>query len=314
MQVTLIHNPKAGDGDTDKKELVSAFEQAGHEVSYQSAKDRNFPRALDKPGEVVVVAGGDGTVGKVARRILGRNVPLAVLPLGTANNIGNALGAERTPREFAQGLAKSPAIKFDVGMARGPWGDLPFLEGAGAGLFPRMMFEHESNRAKGASDPVDLHGGLLGGVRFLQTVLDRLRGQKFVAKLDSLELAGNYLLLEVMNIRTIGPALELAPDADPGDGFLDVVVVRQEEREELKQHLASHFAKGELPAFQVHRTRHVHLSGAAAEFHFDDKIWPTDEEGKPDRRRAPKRDLQIEFEVLPGALRIMVPGNGGKDL
>jgi diacylglycerol kinase (ATP) len=309
MEVTLLHNPKAGDENTGRKELIKQFERAGHTITYQSTKRRGLARALEKPGDLVVVAGGDGTVGKVARRLLGRNVPMAILPLGTANNIANALGRGMTPQQFVESLEHSHPLKFDVGMARGPWGDMVFLEGAGAGLFPRMMSEHESNRNDGVPDAVDAHGGLLGGVKFLQRVLDPFRGHEFVVRFDSEEMAGKYLLIEVMNIPTIGPALKLAPDADPSDGLLDVVVVRHDAREELKRYLADHFAKDHPPPFKVHRTRRVYLSCAATEFHIDDELWlwPDGQQRKPNGRRASPRDIHVEFELFPGALRMMVP-------
>ncbi len=47
--------------------------------------------------------------------------------------------------------------------------------------------------------------------------------------LDGRDLTGDYVLLEAMNIRSIGPNLRLAPDADPGDGLLDIVLVSDSE-------------------------------------------------------------------------------------
>jgi len=54
-------------------------------------KEKKWKKALKKPGDIVAVAGGDGTVGKVARRLIGSPTPIAILPLGTANNIANTL-------------------------------------------------------------------------------------------------------------------------------------------------------------------------------------------------------------------------------
>src|SRR4051812_14757978 len=88
MRVTLIYNPGAGDDDQpgagDLERLVRA---AGHEIACVSSKDAGWEAALDRPADVIAVAGGDGTVGRVARRLAGRNVPLTMLPMGTANNI-----------------------------------------------------------------------------------------------------------------------------------------------------------------------------------------------------------------------------------
>src|SRR5262249_5346147 len=100
VEVTLIHNPDAGDGEKPAAdELVALVRGAGHEVLYQSVKERNWHTILEKPADVVAAAGGDGTVGKVVRRLVGRHIPVAVLPTGTANNISRALGLTDMPIE-----------------------------------------------------------------------------------------------------------------------------------------------------------------------------------------------------------------------
>ena len=84
MRVTLIHNPGAGRQEYDAKALMKLLRRAGHRPRYQSSKDKGWDRALDKRADLVVVAGGDGTVAAVARRMVRRGVPVAVLPAGTA--------------------------------------------------------------------------------------------------------------------------------------------------------------------------------------------------------------------------------------
>src|SRR5262245_14369677 len=90
MQVTLIHNPDAGQGHDalTADQLDRLVREAGHEPVYQSTKDNDFPSVVDG---LVVAAGGDGTVTKVAHRLNARQ-SMAILPLGTANNIANSLG------------------------------------------------------------------------------------------------------------------------------------------------------------------------------------------------------------------------------
>jgi len=92
VRVTLIHNPGAGKQDYDAKALLKLLRRAGHKPRYQSSKEKGWDRVLDKRAGLVVVAGGDGTVAGVARRMVGRGVPVAVLPDGTANNIARSLG------------------------------------------------------------------------------------------------------------------------------------------------------------------------------------------------------------------------------
>ena len=92
MKVTLIHNPDAGSDDLPcGEEPVDLIRRAGHQLVYQSSKDSHWKTALNKPADLIAVAGGDGIVGAVAKLMIGKGTPIAVLPLGTANNIAKTL-------------------------------------------------------------------------------------------------------------------------------------------------------------------------------------------------------------------------------
>src|SRR5215217_7669308 len=102
MRATLIHNPQAGDESHERDHLVTLIRGAGYEVVYRSSKE-DFGTALKDPGDLVVVAGGDGTVRKVAMHTIDCGVPIALLPMGTANNISKSLGISGTPEELISG-------------------------------------------------------------------------------------------------------------------------------------------------------------------------------------------------------------------
>src|SRR5436190_11343435 len=93
MRVTLLHNAGAGDDDQpDAQQLIELLRNAGHAVSYRSTGEDDWVKALNEPADVIAVAGGDGTIGRVAKQMAGRGIPLGVLPMGTANNISHTLG------------------------------------------------------------------------------------------------------------------------------------------------------------------------------------------------------------------------------
>src|SRR6185503_11478949 len=119
--------------------LCRLLEEHGHEVRYQCSKEDGWKRALKKQADLVAVAGGDGTVGRVTRRMVGRGVPVALLPSGTANNIARTLGLlERPFEELVRGWDSARRAKLDMGVAKGPWGERYFIEGLGAGIFAHM--------------------------------------------------------------------------------------------------------------------------------------------------------------------------------
>ncbi|MGH7581435.1 MAG: diacylglycerol/lipid kinase family protein, partial [Gemmatimonadales bacterium] len=91
MRTTLVYNPSAGDEQHAGKQLVERLDAAGYDARLVSDR-KKLERRLEDPGELVVVAGGDGSVRAVALALAGRDVPMAILPMGTANNIGKSLG------------------------------------------------------------------------------------------------------------------------------------------------------------------------------------------------------------------------------
>ena len=85
-RITLVQNPGAGAGAAAQRQLLHVLEAAGHVVT-PVEPDHELGRDLAQRADVVIAAGGDGTVLGVARRLVYSKVPLAILPLGTANNL-----------------------------------------------------------------------------------------------------------------------------------------------------------------------------------------------------------------------------------
>ena len=89
MKVTLIHNPDAGSTDEScADEIANSIRAAGHSVVCQSCRNVGWENALLEPGDLVAVAGGDGIVGTVAKQMIGKSVPIAVLPMSESHPCG----------------------------------------------------------------------------------------------------------------------------------------------------------------------------------------------------------------------------------
>src|SRR5680860_18619 len=93
----IIHNPTSGNAEHSKEELIKMVEKTGYEVHYISTNDEGWEKFDQNNLDLIVVAGGDGTVRKLAAVLLKNNVPdkqipIHVLPFGTANNIARSLG------------------------------------------------------------------------------------------------------------------------------------------------------------------------------------------------------------------------------
>ena len=305
MRVTVIHNPTAGSEQPSRETIVGWFVAAGYEVEYASSKKKAYRRALEDPGDLVVVAGGDGTVAKVAKRLAGRDVPLAILPLGTSNNIAATLGVGGSPREIIDGLATAERRRLDVGTASAPWDTSRFVESAGVGLFAALLEDAERTaESRGENESGDAR--LASRIRGVQRVLDSHSSRFYRVEADGIDLSGRYLLVAAMNIRRIGSTLELAPGADAGDGSFDLVLLRDEDRQTLGAYLEQ-LADTAPERFPIvpRRVSVVSLGWNSSAGHLDDERWPkkADADGNTDREQP-----LVELAIVDPPLTVLVAG------
>jgi diacylglycerol kinase (ATP) len=239
LRVLLTYNPTAGDEGADVRELVSLLEAAGHTVEdAHSVKERGWKSALDKHAELVVVAGGDGTVSKVFRHLAGGRALTTLLPLGSANNIARSLGyGDDALEALVRDLPNAKRRWFDVGTFAFTGSSASFVESAGGGVFAEMLVRAENvDGDRGGEAKLEL------GLRLLRRVVEDASALEWVVRADGVDLSGEFLAVEVMNIREIGPNLPLAPRADPGDGVLELTLVRPDDRSALAGHIEARLA------------------------------------------------------------------------
>jgi diacylglycerol kinase (ATP) len=305
VRVTLIHNPGAGRQEYDAKALLKLLRRAGHQPRYQSAKEKGWDRVLDKRADLVVVAGGDGTVAGVTRRMVGRKVPVAVLPSGTANNIARSLGLLKKPfDELVRGWRDARRVRLDVGIASGPWGQRYFVEGLGAGLFASMLVRSEQNqgrkekenKTKGPARVVD------GALRRLKEAAETAEPVEIAAHLDGVDISGNYLLFEAVNLPFIGPNLYIAPDTRAGDGQLEVVLVPESQRAKLVRYLEQwHENRERASLLPSRRGKHLQIEWTGFALHIEDKLRT--------RKKADPEEVAglVDVRIDAGAVEFLTP-------
>jgi len=299
MRVALIHNEDAGGGLAGAK-IREAIEKAGHELVRSIENGRSLENATDDGVDVVAVAGGDGTVRDAVGAVVGRGVPLAILPLGTANNIARSLGVEGKPRHLARGWETARRVPLALGSARGPWGQRRFIEGVGAGLVPESIAaakEHGKKRlARGGG------GAIRSARRLYRRRLAGLAPAPLGVSADGEALDGEYLLVEVLNIRSVGPNLRLAPDSDPSCEAFELVTAGEREREALLALLDEKAAPEAAADLPRRRVRSVELAGWTA-IHIDDEL-----NSSPAGSSAP---AVASIVLEPERVEFLVPGGRG---
>ena len=282
MRVILMHNPSAGTEDHSADALIDEIRAAGHELVRHVRRRTELEGALEHGCDLVVAAGGDGTVGKVARAVRGTGIPFTILPLGTANNTARALGMGGV-----EWWARGELVPFDVALARVDDEWKRFIEAIGFGAFPRVI-----DQTLDVEEPSDR---LTRDRRLLRARVEVSPLKTYEIRADGEDLSGEYFMVEVMNIPAIGPRVALAPQASPSDGKLDIVLATEADREPMLDALDL-LVRGRAPATPLRATQaaRIHIVGEMRRYHRDGDL----------RNR---RTTEVDISVEPGALIALVP-------
>ena len=283
MRVALFHNEDAGDGSS-VDEIKALLERHGHRLVQVVEKEFGAEKILDAHADLVVAAGGDGTVATAARVMAGRKIPLAILPLGTANNIARSLCCEAPTDTLIEGWAHAEPQLLDLGLARGEWGQSIFFESVGAGLIPCGIAAAKTQKDESTTKPED-------AVRTFRDVLANLEPQPWTIVVDGQETKGEFLLVEILNMPSIGPNLVLSGEADPSDGFFSVIIATERERGVLDEYLVQRMRGDEHPlSLPPLHARRVEIRGSSR-VHVDDQLF--------DMASPHTVSMEIEPAVLP---------------
>lgn len=186
----------------------------------------------------------------------------------------------------------------DLGVARGPWGARRFVEGVGGGLVAQSIAAIDAQPLDQSHSPNDRIELALGGYL---NVLSRLRAKPWSLELDGRHVEGDFLLVEVLNMRAIGPNFVAAEATDPFDGALTVALAREEDRAQLLAYWQARMA-GRPTILQLDaRTAARVVLRAGSDLHVDDALFAWPESGA------------VELEIERGVLRVLTgPGTPGR--
>ena len=295
--VTLLHNPEAGTASTTKDSLLTILQNEGYRCRYLSSEGTGND-LLDPEAEFIVVAGGDGTVRKVIRQLLvhqagGRTWPVAILPMGTANNIAATLGLDAPVQDLVAGWKNGQRKKYDVAGITGLEEGSFFLEGFGFGLFPHMM---RRMQALGEMAEDSREEKLRLAIALLHRRLAAYPEKNCLVEVDGKDYSGKYFLVEVMNSSFIGPNLLLSLHSDPGDGKLEIVLLREKDKVRFAKYLYVRRNGGEADfPFHALKGSSIRLGWSGRLSHLDDLCFKQ------------KKGSHINIQVLPGMLQFLVP-------
>jgi lipid kinase YegS len=223
----LILNGKSA-ADEAVREAVQQMRGHGQalqvRVTWEAGDAQRYVNEAIADGvDVIVAAGGDGTLGEVAHALAetdlaaGQLPSLGLLPLGTANDFASASGLAEAPLDALQLIARTAPIAIDVLRVQGD-GSHRWCANVASGGF-------------GTEVTVETHEGLkkmLGGLAYVVTGVARLgRIEPIRARIESADLhwQGGFIALGIGNGRQAGGGQVLCPDALINDGLLDLTII-----------------------------------------------------------------------------------------
>lgn len=118
-QALFLYNPQSGTGRIERKvtDIVAIFQQHGYRLEPLRIDFTQNPFAGREEIDLVVVAGGDGTVNFTLNRMKEKelDIPIGVIPAGTANDFAGAIGMSKDPLKAAEQIATGEIIRVDCG-------------------------------------------------------------------------------------------------------------------------------------------------------------------------------------------------------
>lgn len=292
--VNLLHNPGAGAEDHSSEELIYLLRKNGFECEYFSMDKKGWDK-FDENADFLVAAGGDGTIRKITKKLLdrkpGKKLPIALLPLGTANNIAQTLEINGTTEQIIRSWKNAQIKKFDVGRIHDLDSSNFFLESFGYGLFPYLI-KKMKKRVSEENETSEIEESL----RILHEIIFSYSPKFCKLKIDEVDLSGKFLLVEIMNTQLIGPNLFLSPHGDPGDGQFDIILIPEKDKEQLASYVSNKLKGTDVPyTFQQLKGKDIIVGWEGTHVHIDEDIIKLE------------KNYEVTIDLSEGLLEFLVP-------
>ena len=220
-KVKFIYNPNSGEKSivNNLDSIIGIYQKNNITlIPYRIDKNECIDKAfldIDDTYEHLLIAGGDGTLDIIVNEMkrLDINLPVGILPVGTANDFAHSLGLEFDIKKAVEKIVSSKPKKFDIGKIN----DKYFINVASAGMFTDVSQKINPD-----------FKNYMGKVAYYLTGIEEalhLRAFNIKVKSEELEYKGKMYLMMVFNGKTAGN-LNLSYKSELDDGYLDVIIFK----------------------------------------------------------------------------------------
>lgn len=219
-KIMMIYNPTSGEGTiADKLEdIVKLHQDEGFDLVLREIKeDLKLEKVLMELNDEfshIMVAGGDGTVNILINALIGLNIdiPIGVIPSGTANDFASHIGMPNDVLEACRRILDSRPKKIDIGKIN----DRYFINVASMGLFTDVS--QKTNQS--LKNTIGKMAYFLKGLQ----EIPNFKKIPIILKSREFNYEGDAFVVLVFNGNSAG-SMDIAYNADLTDGMLDVIIL-----------------------------------------------------------------------------------------
>ena len=281
-QAVFLYNTQSGKGKAARsvEAICTVFRAYGYEIEPRLIDFSANPFDGNETIDLMVVAGGDGTVNYVvnAMKRKGLDIPLGVIPSGTANDFARALGMSREPLEAARQIASGGVERVDVGCVNGLW----FVN-----IFSFGIFTTTSQRTP------DKRKHRIGKLAYIIEGVKEFRSMHAVPleiEADGERFDLRSLMVLIFNGETAG-GFHLARRSSIKDGLFDCILLEKKNFFRSTLAMCRYLAGGQPKIVRACRWRTIDIRSTVNE--------PTDVDGQKGA------EFPLHIECIAGGLRIM---------
>jgi len=298
-RATIIYNPVSGTHNVGAAlpGAIAVLRERGWQLDVQATQragdlQRLATQARDQHQDVVLVAGGDGSLNEAANALATSKVALGVLPSGTANVWARQIGVPvplplyaQQLSDAARSMAEGVIRPIDLGRANGRY----FVLWAGIGLDAHVTAQIEPR------PPWVKRFGIVGYTWRAFWIATRYRGARMTIAIDQREIKCRALMVLISNAQLYGGSVKATPDALLDDGWLNISIFKGGSFREALRHMALVLLRrtAQDSAVISMRGKQLHIRAKRPCYaHVD---------------AEPIGQTPITIEVAPRALNVIVP-------
>ncbi|RDE33671.1 diacylglycerol kinase [Parageobacillus thermoglucosidasius] len=224
----IIYNPTSG-REIFKRHLpdvLERLEKAGYETSCHATTGAGDAteaarKAVEREFDLVVAAGGDGTINEVVNGIADQDhrPKLAIIPVGTTNDFARAIGVPRSIEGACDVITRGEAVPIDIGSVTNEGKTRYFINIAGGGRLTELTYEVPS-KLKTVLGQLAYY---LKGIEMLPSI----KATEARIEYDGKLFEGEIMLFLVSLTNSVGGFEKLAPDSSLNDGMFDLIILKK---------------------------------------------------------------------------------------